>query len=154
MRPFIGVICWQRRSASYLHLELRPRRAVRSCVPASILTSSSELELLFFTYKSTEFFSCMVMVKAVSCCWLAGMRRGGLCSLCYNMCPQSQWYLLHLAGSISTCLSKISLAYKYVVYFLWPKDVVLSMSLEDLTACWALNPSISLILVFPCCLSL
>lgn len=32
MRPFIGVICWQRRSANYLCLERWPKRAIRNCV--------------------------------------------------------------------------------------------------------------------------
>lgn len=56
MRPFVGVICWQRCSANYLCLELWPRSAVCNCAPASILTEFLGLKLHFFTYKSTEFF--------------------------------------------------------------------------------------------------
>lgn len=56
MRPFVGVICWQRSSANYLCLELWPRRAVCNCAPASILTEFLGLKLHFAHTKALNFF--------------------------------------------------------------------------------------------------
>lgn len=152
MRPFVGVICWQRCSASYLCLELWPRCAVCNCAPASILTEFLGLKLHFFTYKSTVFFPLYCYDEGNFGLLTVRNEEGRTVQLvlrhAFSPGSFSPHSLLHLAGSSGTCWNKIPLAQKYVISFLWPKDTVLSMSLEDLAACQTLNLTINLILVF------